>query len=52
MQIQPGNHHLRVQVTSESQSSNQSVTGAFASGTEKLLRIYFDKRGEMNLNLE
>jgi serine/threonine protein kinase len=52
MQIQPGNHHLRVQVTSESQSSNQSVTGAFASGAEKLLRIYFDKRGEMNLNLE
>jgi serine/threonine protein kinase len=52
MQIQPGNHRLRVQVTSESQSSNQSVTGAFASGAEKLLRIYFDKRGEMNLNLE
>jgi serine/threonine protein kinase len=52
MQIQPGNHHLRVQVTSESQSSDQSVTGAFASGAEKLLRIYFDKRGEMNLNLE
>jgi serine/threonine protein kinase len=52
MQIQPGTHHLRVQVTSESQSSNQSVTGAFASGAEKLLRIYFDKRGEMNLNLE
>src|ERR1035438_5889876 len=52
MQIQPGNHHLRVQVTSESHSSNQSVTGAFASGAEKLLRIYFDKRGEMNLNLE
>jgi serine/threonine protein kinase len=52
MQIQPGTHHLHVQVTSESQSSNQSVTGAFASGAEKLLRIYFDKRGEMNLNLE
>jgi len=52
MQIQPGNHHLRVEVTSESQSSNQSVTGTFASGDEKLLRIYFDKRGEMNLNLE
>ncbi|HWO32708.1 MAG TPA: serine/threonine-protein kinase [Candidatus Acidoferrum sp.] len=52
MQIQPGNHRLRVQVTSESHSSDQSVTGAFASGAEKLLRIYFDKRGEMNLNLE
>ena len=52
MQIQPGDHRLRVQVTSESHSSNQSVTGAFASGAEKLLRIYFDNRGEMNLNLE
>jgi hypothetical protein len=52
MQIQPGNHLLRVQVISESYSSSQSVTGAFASGAEKLLRIYFDKRAEMNLKLE
>jgi eukaryotic-like serine/threonine-protein kinase len=52
MQIQPGNHLLRVQVISESHSSSQSVTGAFASGAEKLLRIYFDKRAEMNLKLE
>ncbi|HVR24237.1 MAG TPA: serine/threonine-protein kinase [Candidatus Polarisedimenticolia bacterium] len=52
MQIQPGNHLLRVQVISESRSSSQSVTGAFASGAEKLLRIYFDKRAEMNLKLE
>ena len=52
MQIQPGNHLLRVQVISESYSSSQSVTGAFASGAEKVLRIYFDKRAEMNLKLE
>jgi serine/threonine-protein kinase len=52
MQITPGNHHLRVQVTSGANSSDQTVTGDFSSGTEKLLRISFDKRGEMNLNLE
>jgi serine/threonine protein kinase len=52
MQIPPGNHHLRVQITAGTNSSDQSVTGDFSSGNEKLLRIYFDKRGEMNLSLE
>ena len=54
MQIQPGNHKLRVQVTSGAESSEQSgsVTGDFSSGNEKLLKIYFDKHGEMNLSLE
>jgi Protein kinase domain len=52
MQIPAGNHHLRVQVTSGENSSDQSVTGDFSSGSEKLLRVSFDKRGEMNLNLE
>jgi hypothetical protein len=52
MQIQPGGHHLRVQVTSGAHSSDQIVTGEFSSGSEKLLRISFDKRGEMNLNLQ
>jgi serine/threonine-protein kinase len=52
MQIPPGNHHLRVQITSGDNSSDQSVTGDFASGNERLLRVYFDKRGEMNLSLE
>jgi serine/threonine-protein kinase len=52
MQITPGTHHFRVQVTSGTNSSDQIVTGDFASGNEKLLRISFDKRGEMNLNLE
>jgi serine/threonine protein kinase len=52
MQITPGKHRFRVQVTSGTNSSDQFVTGDFASGNEKLLRISFDKRGEMNLNLE
>jgi hypothetical protein len=52
MQITPGKHRFRVQVTSGTNSSDQIVTGDFASGNEKLLRISFDKRGEMDLNLE
>ena len=52
MQIPAGKHHLRVRVTSGENSSDQSVTGDFSSGSEKLLRVSFDKRGEMNLNLE
>ena len=52
MQIEPGSHHVRVQITSGANSSDQSLTGDFPSGNEKLLRIYFDKRGEMNLSLE
>ncbi|MGA2021800.1 MAG: protein kinase [Candidatus Sulfotelmatobacter sp.] len=52
MQITPGKHRFRVQVTSGTNSSDQIVTGDFASGNEKLLRISFDKRGEMTLNLE
>ena len=52
MQIPPGNHRLRVQVTSGENSSEQSVTGDFTSGNEKLLRIYLDRHGEMTLNLE
>ena len=52
MQIPAGSHHLRVQVSSDVNSSDQMVTGDFSSGSEKLLRISFDKRGEMTLNLE
>jgi serine/threonine protein kinase len=52
MQVQPGSHHLRVQISSDANSSDQMVTGNFSSGSEKLLRISFDKHGEMNLNLE
>jgi len=54
MQMSPGKHRLRVQVTSDEANYDQSaaVTGAFASGQENLLRITFDKHGEINLNLQ
>ncbi|MGA8619901.1 MAG: serine/threonine-protein kinase [Candidatus Sulfotelmatobacter sp.] len=54
VQISPGKHLLRVQVTSGTSPSEQSasVEGEFASGTEKMLRIQFDKSGQMNLNLQ
>ena len=52
MQLQPGSRQLRVEVTSGANSFDQSVTGDFSSGDEKLLRISFDKNGAMNLNLQ
>jgi eukaryotic-like serine/threonine-protein kinase len=54
MQVPPGNHELRVQITSASNPADHSgtVTGEFISGKEKTLRIHFDKHGEMNLSLE
>ncbi|MGC2256921.1 MAG: protein kinase [Candidatus Sulfotelmatobacter sp.] len=52
MPIPAGSHRLRVQVTSGDNSSDQSVTGDFSSGSEKLLQVSVDKRGVMNLNLE
>jgi len=54
VQIPPGNHVLRVQVTSGSDLSGRSATieGEFASGTEKMLRVLFNKNGEMNLSLQ
>ena len=54
VQIPPGKHILRVQVNSGSNPSERSATteGVFASGTERMLRIQFDKSGEMFLNLE
>jgi len=54
MQVSPGKHLLRVQVTSEVASYDQSaaVTGEFASGQENVLRINFNKHGEMNLSLQ
>ncbi len=54
VQIAPGKHLLRVQVTSAASPSEQSATveGEFASGTEKMLRILFDKSGQMNLSLQ
>jgi hypothetical protein len=52
MPIATGSHRLRVQVTSGDTSSEQSVTGEFSSGSEKLLQVSVDKRGVMNLNME
>jgi serine/threonine protein kinase len=54
VQIPPGRHLLRVQVTSSTDLSQRSATidGDFASGTEKMLRVLFNKNGEMNLSLQ
>ncbi|MGA7927399.1 MAG: serine/threonine-protein kinase [Candidatus Sulfotelmatobacter sp.] len=54
MQLSPGKHLLRVQVTSDEASYDQSatVTGDFVSEKETLLHIHFKKHGEMDLSLE
>jgi serine/threonine protein kinase len=54
VQIPPGKHSLRVQVTSAAGLSEQSamIDGEFASGTENMLRILFDDNGEMKLSLQ
>jgi len=53
VQITPGKHSLRVQVTGGNLSeSSATIDGEFASGTEKMLRILFDKTGEMKLSLQ
>jgi serine/threonine-protein kinase len=54
MQIPTGSHNLRVEVTTPDNSVDQSanVSGAFATGIEKMLHIRFDKHGEMAVNLD
>jgi serine/threonine-protein kinase len=54
MQVLPGKHLLRVQVTSDVASYDQSATveGEFASGQESVLRINFNKQSEMSLSLQ
>ncbi len=54
VQIAPGKHSLRVEVTSDANPPEQTgtVEGEFLSGTEMSLRILFGKRGEMNLSLQ
>jgi eukaryotic-like serine/threonine-protein kinase len=54
VQVSPGKHRLRVEVTSGGAISDQSamVEGEFTSGRENVLRINFDKRGKMNLSLQ
>ncbi|HKM85814.1 MAG TPA: serine/threonine-protein kinase [Terriglobales bacterium] len=62
MQVSPGKHRLRVQVTSGSDADapagvpkyDQSafVDGEFTSGQENVLSITFNKHGEINLSLQ
>jgi serine/threonine-protein kinase len=54
MPVAPGKHLLRVAVTSDATSFSESasVSGDFATGTEEVLRIRFDKTGKMNLTLQ
>jgi len=54
MHLAPGEHRVRVWVVSGVDSYDQSgtVAGEFVSGKEKVLRIHFNKRGEMNLRLQ
>jgi serine/threonine-protein kinase len=54
MQISPGKHSLRVQVTSEAATYNQSatITGDFVTAQENVLHISFNKHGDMALALQ
>jgi len=54
VQVSPGKHRLRVEVASGGAISNQfaTVEGYFASERENVLRINFDKRGQMILSLQ
>jgi len=54
VQISPGKHLLRVQVSPGAGAADQSaaVEGEFPSGGEKMLHIQFVKSGEMNVSLE
>jgi eukaryotic-like serine/threonine-protein kinase len=54
MQVSPGKHRLRVRVTSDVPTYDQSafVEGEFTSGQENVLRITFNKHGEINLSLQ
>jgi serine/threonine protein kinase len=54
IQLVPGRHRVRVRMESSVDSYDQSgtVAGEFVSGKEKLLRIHFEKHGEMNLSLQ
>ena len=54
MQVSPGKHLLRVQVTPSTAKDEQSatLTGEFVSGKENMLHIRFPKQGKMELSLE
>jgi eukaryotic-like serine/threonine-protein kinase len=55
MQVSPGKHSLKVQVTSAGATTydqSATVAGEFVSGQENVLRINFSKHGEINLTLQ
>jgi hypothetical protein len=54
IQIPPGSHQLKVRIVSEPSSVDRTdtISGDFSGGTEKMLRIRFDKHSEMSLSLE
>jgi serine/threonine-protein kinase len=54
MQLSPGKHRLRVRVTSETPTYDQSafVTNDFTSGQENVLRVTFNKHGDISLTLQ
>src|SRR5580704_1296325 len=54
MQLSPGKHRLRANVTSAGNNYDRSasIAGEFVGGQENVLRINFDKAGEMNLSLQ
>jgi serine/threonine protein kinase len=54
MQISPGKHGLKVQVTADSPAYDQSATvsGNFVTEQENVLHITFNKHGEMTLGLQ
>jgi tRNA A-37 threonylcarbamoyl transferase component Bud32 len=54
LQVPSGKRRLRVRVTSDGAISDQSATvvGDLIAGQNTVLRIDFDKRGAMNLNLQ
>jgi len=54
MQVSPGKHRLRVRVTSDTPTYDQSafVSSDFTGGQENVLRITFNKHGDINLSLQ
>jgi serine/threonine-protein kinase len=54
MQLAPGKHRLRVRVTSDSPTYDQSafVSSDFTSGQENVLQITFNKHGDISLTLQ
>jgi tRNA A-37 threonylcarbamoyl transferase component Bud32 len=54
VRLAPGKHRVRVGIVTGADSNDRSrtVAGDFVSGKAKVLRVHFDKRGEMSLSLQ